>query len=245
MLEPMRASQIIDLFQTAKRDSDFAIIEGVQALKHALRFEAEIEYIVSIDKDELRQLLKELAPDVINKIDSKLLIVDPETFKKLSPKNHRTKVTTLAKRRRYTLETINQKKPIVFLEDPKDLENIGAVIRVAAAADAGAVVIDSAVDIWHPSIIRGAAGLHYAVPVFNNSLNQIKNSREVISLDPSGEDIQKQNVLKNTVLIFGTERYGIKKSSLQESDKILRLNMKPGVSSLNLATSVAATLYLL
>ncbi|HMS31271.1 MAG TPA: TrmH family RNA methyltransferase, partial [Candidatus Saccharibacteria bacterium] len=40
-----------------------------------------------------------------------------------------------------------------------------------------------------------------------------------------------------------TERHGISPKLLQASDKVVRLPMKAGVSSLNLATSVAATLY--
>ncbi len=138
-------------------------------------------------------------------------------------------------------------KPIVLLEEPRDLENIGAVIRVAAAANIGAVVISGPLDIWNPAIIRGAAGLHWALPVMSfdkvSSFLREYESRPLISLDPTGKDINLATISRKSILVFGTERHGISQMLLARSDEIVRLPMKEGVSSLNLATSVAATLY--
>lgn len=239
-------SSLVSQFQSVKQSSDLAIIEGVQALKHAVRFEAEIQQIVTCDIKALQELLGELAPDISQMVLDSLVEVDMDTFAKISPKNHRTKVVSLAKRPAYKLSSIDPDKPIIFLENPKDLENIGAVIRVAAAADSGAVVTDAEVSIWHPGVIRGAAGLHFALPVLNCSLSELQAAfpaRKLISLDPEGEDITQKSIPQNSILIFGTERHGISKETLAHSNAVLRLPMKLGVSSLNLATSVAATLY--
>ena len=62
-------------------------------------------------------------------------------------------------------------------------------------------------------------------------------------MDPTGSPIEKRTLERSTVFIFGTERHGITADTLKKSDLILKLSMKPGVSSMNLATSVAATLY--
>lgn len=258
----MKDTQLIDLFQRARVDDSLAVIEGVQALKHAQRFKADIQLYITCDIELLKRLLAELANDVKERIIAETTEVSEGTFNKLSAKSHRTKVIALAKRKEYSLAQIDDRKPIILLEEPRDLENIGAVIRVAAAADAGAVVITGPLDIWHPAIIRGAAGLHWSLPVFDDSvepsfsgstrgssLNLIRNlldtntGRPIISLDPTGEGITNTTIPNNSILIFGTERHGISKKLLSKSDQIVRLPMKTGVSSLNLATSVAATLY--
>lgn len=240
----MKDSQLIDLFQKARGDKTLAVIEGVQALKHAVRFQADIENIITCDINNLERLLNKLAPDISQMVLNQAEEVSKVVFNRLSPQPPRTKVIALAKQKRYQLDQIEKNKPIVFLEDPRDLENIGAVIRVSAAANAGAVIISGTADIWHPAVIRGAAGLQYALPCFDHAdLNKIKPGRELISLDPTGTDISSQTINKSSILIFGTERHGISKKTLQISDKIVRLPMKDGVSSLNLATSVAATLY--
>ena len=47
----------------------------------------------------------------------------------------------------------------------------------------------------------------------------------------------------DAVLAFGTERHGLSDALLAHADARLRLPMRPGVSSLNLATAVAAVLF--
>lgn len=254
----MKPTQIIDTFQRARKDTALAVIEGVQALKHAQRFGAEITHYITCDIDSVKTLLHELADDITDDILQRITVVDEAVFTKLSPTPHRTKVVAVAKRAVYSLSNLDQQRPIIFLEDPRDLENVGAVIRVGAAANAAAVCISGPIDIWHPAVIRGGAGLHWAVPVFDSRhpelvaesrandeqiLQIIRENREVIALDPTGEQFDTQKIPSSAVLVFGTERHGISKELLEQSDHIVALPMKKGVSSLNLATSAAATLY--
>lgn len=237
-------TKLIDQFQTARRDTSRVVIEGVQALKHAVRFNAEIEQVVTDDVEVLNDLLSELAPDTIEYINERVTEVTPEAFQRLTPQPHRTRVVALAKRHNYSFKNINKNQPIVFLEQPRDLENIGAVIRVSAAADVAAVCITGPVDIWHPAVIRGAAGLHFAIPVYTVELNDLdKLERPLVALEPTGTELKLSKLPRNAVYIFGTERHGVSQQLLDKSNFKVRLPMKEGVSSLNLATSVAATLY--
>ncbi|HWT93945.1 MAG TPA: TrmH family RNA methyltransferase, partial [Solirubrobacteraceae bacterium] len=45
------------------------------------------------------------------------------------------------------------------------------------------------------------------------------------------------------LLAFGTERHGLSDALLAQADARVRIPMRAGVSSLNLATAVAAALY--
>lgn len=240
----MKSNALISEFQKAKKDSSVVIIEGVQALKHAVRFNAEIHKIITCDRVMLRDLINELAPDVAETVLQTAETIDEDTFKELSTRPIRTKTIALAKKRVYKLRDIDDSKPIVLLENPKDLDNIGAVVRVASAADVGAVITVGEIDIWHPLAIRGGAGLQYATPVFSfDTFDLASLDRPIASMDPTGLPINKKSLKRDTVFIFGTERHGITAETLKQSDLILRLSMKPGVSSMNLATSVSATLY--
>lgn len=241
----MKDTKLIDLFQTARKNQDLAVIEGIQALKHAVRFNAAIEIIITCNQPLLEKLTTTLADDTASHILDRATTVSEQIFNQLSPQPPRTKVIALAARKNYRLSAIDTEKPIVFIENPRDLENIGAVIRVSAAADAAAVVCSGSVDVWHPAVIRGAAGLQYALPVFNAPLAAVTKERKVIALDPGGKQATTSLLPKKSVLIFGTERYGIAEDTLKNSDYAVRLPMKQGVSSLNLATSVAATLYMM
>ena len=48
---------------------------------------------------------------------------------------------------------------------------------------------------------------------------------------------------ERAVLAFGTERYGLSRELMARADAAVSIPMAPGVSSLNLATSVAAVLF--
>jgi TrmH family RNA methyltransferase len=134
---------------------------------------------------------------------------------------------------------------VVLLEDPRDLGNMGACVRVAAAADAAGVLSTGSHDPWHPDALRGAAGLHYAVAVAR--LEQLEAlgaiDRPLLAVDPEGEPLDPTNLPPRAVLAFGTERYGLSAELTARADAQISIPMRPGVSSLNLATSVAAVLF--
>ncbi|MCW3040496.1 MAG: hypothetical protein JWM31_2401, partial [Solirubrobacterales bacterium] len=95
--------------------------------------------------------------------------------------------------------------------------------------------------------LRGGAGLHFALPVRRvRELPADLGGRALIALDPEGEVLGTAGapaLPPRAVLAFGTERDGLSDALLARADARLALPMRPGVSSLNLATSVAAVLY--
>lgn len=48
---------------------------------------------------------------------------------------------------------------VVFLERPSHRGNVGAAVRVAAAAGAAGVLTSGSLDPWHPHALRGAAAI--------------------------------------------------------------------------------------
>jgi RNA methyltransferase, TrmH family len=132
----------------------------------------------------------------------------------------------------------------VLLEDPRHLGNLGACVRVAAAAGAAGVLTTGRSDPWHPDALRGSAGLHFALPVARMWRLE-PGDRPIVALDPAGEALRPGAVPPRAVLAFGTERDGLSDELLARADARLALPMRPGVSSLNLATAVSAVLFLL
>jgi hypothetical protein len=114
--------------------------------------------------------------------------------------------------------------------------------RVAAAADVAGVLTTGSSDPWHPDAIRGAAGLQFALPVAR--VDELPaTDRPIVALDPEGEDLRPSRLPADAVLAFGAERYGLTDTLLARADARIRIPMRRGVSSLNLATSVAAVLF--
>ena len=58
-----------------------------------------------------------------------------------------------------------------------------------------------------------------------------------------GEELSPERLPPRAVLAFGTERHGLTGGLLERAERRIAIPMRAGVSSLNLATSVAVTLF--
>jgi TrmH family RNA methyltransferase len=237
-------------FRAARRDPELTVLEGFHALKHAIRFGAEVEIAVGTDPGELETLARDLAPDLAGRFAAIVSPVDPETLAGLVPQAPRTGVVAIARRRRADLAAAladRREAPFVLLEQPRNMGNLGACVRVAAAADAAGLLTIGENDPWHPDAVRGAAGLHYALPAVASVAEAPSGveGRPLLALDPEGEEIDPAAMPPRAILAFGTERHGLSDELLAAADGRIALPMRDGVSSLNLATSVAAVLYAL
>ena len=232
-------------FRTARRDPELTVVEGFHALKHALRFGAELVEAVAVDPDHLEQLARELAPDLGGELGGRVERVDAETLADLTPLTPHTGVVAIARRPPVDVAAVladPRPAPVVLLEQPKNMGNIGACVRVAAAAAAAAVLTTGENDPWYPDAVRGGAGLQFALPVA--SIEALPPSdRPLLAVDPDGEQLRPGLLPARAVLAFGTERHGISAELLERADARVAIPMREGVSSLNLATSVAIVLY--
>jgi TrmH family RNA methyltransferase len=223
----------------ARRRRELVVLEGFHAIKHAIRFGAEILGAWTADPAEIEDLKARLAPD----IELAVSCVELEALKQVVP---RAQVVAVARRPLQPDPDTVLAGPghVVLLEDPRHLGNLGAVVRVAAAAGAAGVMTTGRQDPWHADALRGSAGLHFALPVHH--LHTVRTQgRELVALDPEGEPLVPEALPAAAVLAFGTERDGLSEGLLAQAQRRVALPMAPGVSSLNLATAVAATLYAL
>jgi len=234
-------------FRTARRDPELTVVEGFHALKHALRFGAEVVEAVAVDPPALEKMAAELAPDLAGQLEGRVEPVDKETLADLVPLVPHTGVAAIARRPRVDLAAAladPAPAPAVLLEQPRNMGNIGACIRVAAAAGAAALVTTGENDPWHPDAVRGAAGLQFALPVA--AVKTLPESdRPLLAIDPEGEELAPERLPRRAILAFGTERHGLSSDVFERAHARVSIPMRDGVSSLNLATSVAIALFVM
>ncbi|MBV1940523.1 TrmH family RNA methyltransferase [Streptomyces sp. BV286] len=223
------------------------LLDGFHTLKHAVRFRADVPVAVTTDRQAALALADELAPDVRDTLDALLTEVPEATYRALVPRPHPTAVAALAVRpsREANLGALARTPrtaPVVVLDQPRNLGNAGAVIRLAAGFGATGVVTTGTLDPWHPTVVRGGAGLHFATAVERLAVAELP-AGPVFALDPEGADIRELKLPDDAVLAFGSERSGLSAELRARTDHLVSLPMKPQVSSYNLATSVAMTLF--
>lgn len=230
------------------------MLEGYHPVKHALRFAAELAEVVvaaGTPADSLPEELRTAGVDIREVPDR---VVD-----QILGVARRVPVLARAARRPADPRRVlagADRAPVVVLERPTHLGNLGAAVRVAAAAGAAGVIAAGDADPWAPAAVRGAAGLQYALPVARAESGWVRlhprpsssasgNSRPVVAVDPGGVPLGRIRLPVSSVLAFGTERQGISDELRERADLLVRIPMRPGVSSLNLATAVAVVLYTL
>lgn len=223
------------------------LLDGFHAIKHALRFGARVPVAVTSDREAVLALAGELAPDVTAALDSLVVQVPSDVLRGLVPRVHPTAVAALAVRPARTagLEALHRTPrtaPVVVLDNPRNLGNAGAVIRLAAGFGATGVITTGTLDPWHPTVVRGGAGLHFATAVEQLAVERLPPG-PLYALDPEGEDIRGLALPDDALLAFGSERHGISDELRARADHLVSLPMRPQVSSYNLATSVGMALF--
>lgn len=223
------------------------LLDGFHALKHALRFGAAVTAVLTTDLAAVTALARELAPDVAAQLERLAVEVPVALLRELVPRAHPTGVAALAVRpaRESNLAVLARRPrraPVVVLDNPRNLGNIGAVVRLAAGFGATGVVTTGDVDPWHPTVVRTGAGLHFATAVEQVTLDQLPEGPLHV-LDPEGEDIRGVVLPDDALIAFGSERHGISDELRSRASGLVSIPMRAQVSSFNLATSVGMGLF--
>jgi RNA methyltransferase, TrmH family len=248
-MPPARPDQertLIERFQRARHDHSRAVLEGFHAIKHAIRFHAALEQVCAADLEALWKLTRHLAPDVEPELGRLVQLVPPSLFAQLAPVPPQTGIIAIGQRPQTGLAAILEQRsaaPVVLLEAPAHLGNLGAVVRLAAAAGAAAVLTTGPQDPWHPAALRGSAGLHFALPVVRIESLPARRDRPLVAIHPDGERLRPGALPERAVVVFGSERRGLSRQMLAAADRQIAIPMREGVSSLNLASAVAVILY--
>lgn len=227
--------------------ADAVLLDGFHAVKHAVRFGAELLVALTSDLAGALALADQLAPDVRPTLAARLVELPAERLGALVPRPHPTGVAALAVRpsRAAQLDALAHRPrtaPVVVLDQPRNLGNAGAVVRLAAGCGATGVITTGPLDPWHPTVVRGGAGLHFATAVARMDVAELPPG-PVLALDAEGEDIRGTVIPDDALLAFGSERSGLSDELRARADRVIALPMRPQVSSYNLATSVAMVLY--
>lgn len=140
---------------------------------------------------------------------------------------------------------------LVVLDGVEDPRNLGAVIRVAAAAGAGGVFVPEHRSAGlTPACIKASAGAAFRIPVarVGNLAAFLRRLKErgiwVIGLDAEGTSLWGGFDLREPVaLVLGGEGKGLRRLTREHCDAVLSLPLAAGVESLNLAVAAGVALY--
>jgi RNA methyltransferase, TrmH family len=127
----------------------------------------------------------------------------------------------------------------VVLDAVQDPGNVGTIIRLAAAFDAGGVgLLAGCADPFSPKAIRASAGAVLQVPIASIELSDL-NGRALYAATGEGKAIEPP--AKGATLVFGSEGRGVSDALLANAKQIA-IATSGRVESLNVATAAAILL---
>jgi tRNA G18 (ribose-2'-O)-methylase SpoU len=128
---------------------------------------------------------------------------------------------------------------LVPFQDP---ENVGAVIRSAAAFGVSQVILlAESAHPYHPRALRAAAGSLDLVALRQGpALAELPAELPIVALSAEGQDLTSENFPSAFGLLVGMEGPGLPPAWRGRS---ARIPIRPGVESLNGATAAAIALY--
>jgi tRNA G18 (ribose-2'-O)-methylase SpoU len=134
-----------------------------------------------------------------------------------------------------------------------DLENLGGVLRNAAAFGVDAVVVDSGCgDVFSRRVARVSMGTFLEIPIdvvddLGPVIEKMRGEFEMIVyatvLDENAEALDNIPPNNRVALVFGNEGHGIRDEISKACTARVTLPMRGGTDSLNVATSVGVFLY--
>jgi 23S rRNA (guanosine2251-2'-O)-methyltransferase len=154
--------------------------------------------------------------------------------------------------RRYAdLEAVAGAEMLVVLDGVEDPHNLGAIVRTAHAAGAGAVIIPERRAAGLTDVVaKAAAGALEHLPMvrvtnINRTLEALKERGYwIYGLDQRGPEVYDQvEFASPSAIVLGGEGKGLHEQVRKRCDLLLRIPMAGEISSLNVSVAAGVVLF--
>jgi len=234
----------------AREGQQRVIIDGVRELALATRAGIQVLEVFVCPEllgDEGRQLA-----DALTRGPAEVWNVTQPVFEKLAFGQRAEGLVAIAQRPKASLEdiAIGNDSLIVVLEAVEKPGNVGAVLRTADGAGAGALVVaDPRTDLYNPNTIRASLGAVFTVPTAAatgaEALAWLRAHGAAIFAARVDGDILYTDVsfCGRCAIVLGNEAEGLSPVWQGPDVTAIRLPMHGVVDSLNVSAAAAVVLY--
>ena len=147
----------------------------------------------------------------------------------------------------FIIENKKKNLNLIALEEVTDPRNIGSIIRSAVAFDIdGIIVKERSFPDKSKLLYKSASGGAEHIKIFkvsnlNTAIKFLKTKEFWVSaFDISAKkDFTQHNWKGKNILLFGSEGYGIKAKTLENSDFKFRVKINDNIESLNISNTVS------
>lgn len=228
------------------------LVEGARLVAEALLTHQPIEAIIYCESflrtERAWNIVKSAPPDILWRVSEPIA-------EKLSERDRPGEVFCVCRHIDVPLDALPTKGGpfFVVLDEPRGPGNLGTILRTAEGAGADAlVIIEPAVDLYHPGVVCATVGSLFGFPIARASSRQAfldwydrtwgpRTETLCIAAIPEAEqDYASLNDLDRPVFVlFGNEERGIAPELCQRAHVEISIKMLGRADSLNTASAAA------
>ncbi len=220
------------------------VVEGVKVLEAALQASAPVE-AVYVAPDVGSHPAAAALVEQAQRSGVRVLALRAGVMERVADATTPQPVCAVAGFVDVPLENVLGRSPLLVCVDVRDPGNLGALVRVADAAGAGAVVCCAgSADPYSPKTVRASAGSLFHVPLVlagdaADLLARLgeEGYRRLGTLARGGLDYVEADLSGNVALVFGNEARGLDDATASLLDGAVTIPMAGRAESLNVAMS--------
>ena len=228
----------------ARRESGQAVLEGAHLLAAYLQAGGQVlqAYVPAskMQQPETARLLSQLPSErVVQTVGAAL--------QKITSLTDAEEITTLIALP--PTEPFDAEADCVVLERIQDPGNIGTILRSAAAAGVGQVVLSAdCADVWSPKVLRAGMGAHFSLRLFVEP--DLVTWRErcrvpllATALHRNSVNLYDCDLCAPAAWLFGNEGAGVSETMLAAASRLVHIPMAEQTESLNVAMAATVCLF--
>lgn len=201
-----------------------------------------------ITKNSLNELPKNIKTPATEIIETKDIV---KKFPHLDDAVHQGVILEVSPLPDYELASVTDKSPLVILDQVTDPHNVGAILRSAAAFNAGAIIVTKQNSPAETAILaKSASGALEIVPIIKvtnlaRAMDELKkNGYWCVGMDGSAPKTIRESKLPDKIaLVMGAEGRGLRQLTQKSCDMLIKLPISDKVESLNVSNAAAIALY--
>ncbi|MFH0893841.1 MAG: RNA methyltransferase [Bacteroidota bacterium] len=249
MLSKTQISWVRSLHRKKERDQQNVFIaEGTKTAEDVILSDISIHSIFAtqewLDKNEKQ----------IEKRCSKCFVVDEKELERISCLTAPNQVLMVLDKKINSLPDPSKLQGLTLLVDGiQDPGNLGTIIRTADWFGVENIICsETTVELWNPKVIQATMGSFLRVNVFYsdkiiNWISQVSDKTNVYGAMMQGNDLGKESMNRNAILVLGSEAQGISKEMQNHITHPLTIPLFKNESKNNpdsLNVSIAASIFM-
>lgn len=223
-------------------------LEGTRLIGEALLRNVELKYMLLRGEAQLEDFSLPCAPPAAVKVFNVAEKVFAQTAFTDSPQG----ILAVAVQPQAALEAaFAQEAPLILVADGvQDPGNLGTMMRSAAAAGAGGIVLlPGTVDAGNPKTLRASMGAYFALPVVEASFTALQHKLEqhqvqlVVTDSRAALTYDQYNWQQPAAVVIGNEGAGVSAPVKAAASAAVSIPMAAAIESLNAAIAMSVLFF--